>query len=169
MRVTKAVRGYVRKVVLAKVADRLEAAEKAKDAAIKERDDKEAAAKALAEKMIQRFQKEYAAEAAKLGLTWIPDTYGYQGTMIGKNDNTAFSVNVCCNDFEETISSGANAYAYVCAKSKARKRLADVLNGPERIRNAADDAADKLLFELELGKVGKKELDDALKGLEVKV
>lgn len=167
MRVTKAVREYVRKVVLAKVADRLEAAEKAKDAALKARDDKIAAAKALAEKMLPRFQKEYEAEAAKLGLTWVPDTYDYTGKMITKNGNTAFSVSVGGDDFEETISSGANAYASV--KSKERKRLAGVLNGPERIRRAADDAADKLLFELELGKVGKKELDEALKGLEVKV
>lgn len=167
MRVTKAVREYVRKVVLAKVADRLEAAEKAKDAALKARNDKVEAAKALVNRMLPRFQKEYEAEAAKLGLTWVQDTYDYQGNMIAKNGNTAFSVSVCCDDFEETISSGANAYASV--KSKARKRLADVLNGPERIRNAADDAADKLLFELELGKVGKKELDDALKGLEVKL
>lgn len=167
MRVTKAVREYVRKVVLAKVADRLEAAEKAKDAVLKERDDKVAAAKALAEKMLQRLQKEYVAEAAKLGLTWIPDTYSYQGNMTGKNENVAFSVSVCGDDFEETISSNANAYASV--KFKERKRLAGVLNGPDRIRNAADDAADKLLFELELGKVGKKELDEALKGLEVKL
>lgn len=169
MRVTKAVREYVRKVVLAKVAGKLEAAGNAKDAVLKDRDDKVAAAKALAEKMLQRFQKEYAAEAAKLGLTWIPDTYDYQGNMITRNGNTAFSVGVCSDDFEETISSGANAYGYASAKSKACRRVADVLNGPDRIRQAANDAADKLLFELELGKVEKKELDDTLKGLEVKL
>lgn len=167
MRVTKAVREYVRKVVLSKVADRLETAEKIKDAALKDRDDKVAAAKALAERMLTRFQKEYAAEAAKLGLTWIPDTYDYQGKVITRNGNTAFSVSVGCDDFEETISSRANAYASV--KSKVRRSLADILNGPERIRDAAENAADKLLFELELGKVGKKELDEALKGLEVKL
>lgn len=167
MRVTKAVREYVRKVVLSKVADKLEAAEKAKDAAIKERDDKVSAAKALAEKMLQRFNKEYAAEAAKLGLTWIPDMYDYLGNMLEKNGNAAFSVSVGSDDFEETITSGANAYKSV--KSKERKRLDGVLNGPDRIRRAAEDAADRLLFELELGKVGKKELDDTLNELEVKL
>lgn len=169
MRVTKAVREYVHKVVLAKVADKLEAALKAKDAVLKDREDKVAEAKALAEKMLQRLQKEYAAEAAKLGLTWIPDTYDYNGKVLARNGNTAFSVSVCGDDFEETVSLGANAYGCVSAKSKACRRVADVLNGPDRIRRAAEDAADKLLFDLELGKVAKQELDEMLKGLEVKL
>lgn len=167
MRVTGAVREYVRKAVLAKVAGKLEAAEKAKDEAMKERDDKVAAAKALAESMAERFSREYAAEVAKLGLTWIPDTYDWYGKVSEKNGNRAFLANVSSDDFAETVPSNHRASKGV--KSKERKRIADVLNEPERIRQAANDAADKLLFELELGKVGKKELDEALKGLEVKV
>ena len=167
MRVTSAVREYVRKAVLAKVADRLEAAEKAKDEAMKECDDKVAAAKALAEKMAERFSREYAAEAAKLGLTWIPDSYDWYGKVSEKNGNKAFLVLVCSDDFAETVSSNNNAFKGV--KSKERTQRMGVIDGPKRIREAANDAADKLLFDLELGKVAKQELDEMLKELEVKL
>ena len=105
MRVTSAVREYVKKTVLAKVADRLEAAEKARNEAMKERDDKVVAAKDLAEKMAEMFSREFAAEAAsRLGLTWIPDSYDYYGKVSKKNGNRAFIANVCGDDFAETLS-----------------------------------------------------------------
>lgn len=168
MRISAAVRKYVRNAVLAKVKDRVEAAEKARAAAIKERDDKVAAAKALAERLALAYSQEFAAEVAELvGLTWIPDTYDYGGNVAVKNGNKAFVTVVSTDDFAETVTVGNNARKGV--KSDARTRFDDVVSAPDRIREAAEAAADRLLFELELGKVAKKELDEVLGKMEVKL
>ena len=167
MRVTAAVREYVRKVVLEKVRDRLQKAELARGKAIAERDARVAKAREIAEEITKKAQEAFVKRCAKLGLTWVPDTYDWNGNVNEKGGNYALEVRVGQDDFAETMSSNCNAYKAV--KSAERERVEAVCEEPKRIREAAEHAADKLLFELELGKVAKKELDDALKELEVEL
>lgn len=167
MRVTIAVREYVRKVVLAKVADRIKEAEKARDEAMKERDDKVAKAEGLCKKICAEAQEKFVKEAKKLGLTFIPDTY--ECNRVRKGDNLAVYASVDYDDFVETLTSrrdGIKAKSNPCA---ARDEFDRVVGEPARIKDAVTAAADRLLFELELGKVAKKELDEMLKSLEVEL
>lgn len=167
MRVTAAVREYVKKVVLEKVRDRLQKAELARGKAISERDARVAKAREIAEEIAKKAQDAFVKRVAKLGLTWVPDTYDWNGNVNEKGGNYALEVRVGQDDFAETMSSNCNAYKAV--KSVERERVEALYEEPKRIREAAEHAADKLLFELELGKLAKKELDDALNDLEVKV
>lgn len=167
MRVTSTVREYVKKTVLAKVRDRLQKAELAKGEALAGRDAKVAKAREVAKEIADRAQAEFVKRCAKLGLTWVPDTYSYHCKLDEKDGNRAFEVRVGQDDFAETMSS--NCYAHEAVKSAEREAVEKVCDEPHRIRDAANDATDKLLFELELGKVAKKELDEALKDLEVKL
>ena len=167
MRVTSAVREYVKKTVLAKVRDRLQKAELARGKALAERDAKVAKAREIAKELAEKAQKEFVKRAAKLGLKWVPDTYNYNHKLDEKDGNYAFEVCVGADDFAETMSS--NCYAYEAVKSKAREAVEKVCDEPHRIRETAEHAAEKLLFDLELGRVAKKELDEALKDLEVKL
>lgn len=167
MRVTAAVREYVRKTVLEKVRDRLQKAELARGKAISERDARVAKAREIAEEIAAKAQEAFVKRCAKLGLTWVPDSYNYNHKLDEKGGNYAFEVRVGQDDFAETMSSGC--YAYEAVKSEERSRIEAVCKEPARIRETAEAAADKLLFNLELGKVAKKELDEALNDLEVEI
>lgn len=167
MRVTCAVREYVKKTVFAKVEDRIRKAEDAKAKALAERDARVAKAREIAKEIAAKAQEAFAKRCAKLGLTWVSDTYDYNHKLNEKGGNYVFEVRVGQDDFAETMSS--NCYAFEAVKSAEREALEKVCDEPRRIREAANAAADKLLFELELGKVAKKELDEALKDLEVKL
>ena len=167
MRVTSAMREYVRKAVLAKVRDRVQKAEDARAKVLAERDAKVAEARKVAKEIAAKAQEALVKRCAKLGLTWVPDTYNYNHKLDKKDGNYAFDVCVSQDDFAETLSS--NCYAFESVKSAERDEFEKVCGEPHRIREAANDAAEKLLFELELGKVAKKELDEALKDLEVEV
>lgn len=167
MRVTCAVREYVKKAVLAKVRDRIQKAEDAKEKALAERDAKVAEAREIAKEIAAKAQDAFAKRCAKLGLTWVPDYYDYNHKLVERGGNYAFATCVERDDFAETMSS--NCYAYRAVKSDARDAVEKVCKEPSRIREAVNDAAEKLLFELELGKVAKKELDEALKSLEVEL
>lgn len=167
MRVTSAVREYVKKAVLAKVRDRLQKAELARGEALTARDAKVAKARKVAEEIAAKAQDAFAKRCAKLGLTWVPDTYDYYHRLDKRGGNYAFEVRVGQDDFAETMSS--NCYAYEAVKSAERDGFEKVCDEPRRIREAANAAADKLLFDLELGKVAKKELDEMLGGLEVEI
>lgn len=167
MRVTKAVREYVHQAILAKVADRIKLAEDASAAVEAARNDKIEKAKKLCEKMCAETQARFAKEVKKtLGLTLIPEIYGYSGSIIGANLVVRADVNR--DDFVETLTTrnSIEAKNHPCA---ARDEYDKIVSGPYRIRSAAAAAADKLLFELELGKVAKGELDELLQSLEVKV
>lgn len=166
MRVTSAVREYVRKAVLAKVAGRIEAANKAKEAAEADRNARVAKAKALCERVCAEAQAKFVKEARKLGLTFVADSYDW-ASNVTKDGNYAVKAEVGADDFVETMTRDCYAAKHVpCA---AREKYYELLDEPKRIKEAATQAADKLLFELELGKVAKKELDEALKDLEVKI
>lgn len=167
MRVTNAVRVYVKKVVLGKVAGHILKAEEAKAKAVANRDAKVARAREIAGEVAMKAQDAFVKRVAKLGLTWVPDTYNYNHKPDKKGGNYAFAISVGTDDFAETMSS--NCYAYKAVKSEERDRVEAVCKEPERIREVAGQVADKFLFELELGKVAKKELDEALNDLEVKV
>lgn len=165
MRVTCAVREYVRKAVLAKVEGKLRAAVDAAEEAKAAHAGKIEKAKELCEKLCAEAQAKFVKEAKKLGLTFIPDAYDWRGVKEG--ENCAFVTNMDSDDFVETVSRGSLAARHnPCA---AREEFYDILGEPKRIKEAAEHAADKLLFELELGKVAKKELDGLLKELEVEL
>lgn len=167
MRVTSAMREYVRKAVLAKVRDKVQKAELAKGKALAERDAKVAKAREIAKELAEKAQEAFVKRCARLGLTWVPDTYNYHHKLDEKGGNRAFDVQAGHDDFAETLS--ANCYAHDAVKCAERDAFEKVCDEPRRIREAAGQAADRLLFELELGKVAKKELDEALKCLEVEV
>lgn len=166
MRVSAAVREYVRKAVLAKVADKLKAAEEAAKVAKDNRDYKVEKAKELCKRLCAEAQAKFVKEVKKLGLTFIADAYRSDGS-VDRNVNTAVTADVGHDSFVETLASrGLKAK---CNPSAARDEFDRVVGEPERIRSAANAAADRLLFELELGKVAKGELDGLLKELEVEL
>ena len=168
MRVTCAVREYVRKAVLAKVAGKLEAAEDAKAAAVAARDAKVEKAAKLCERICAEAQEKFVKEAKrKLGLTFIPDSYSCWNDNVEKGGNRAIYETIDASDFAETMSGDCSAAKHnPCAD---RDKFDRIVSKPARIRDAAIAAADKLLFELELGKVAKSELDGALKDLSVEI
>lgn len=167
MRVTCAVREYVRKAVLAKVAGRLKVAEEAKEAATAARDEKVERARKLCEKLCAETQAKFVKEAKKLGLTFIPDSYVSWSGRIEKGGNRVIRADVDSDSFAETVSENCSAARHnPCA---ARDEFEKIAGEPDRIRKAANAAADRLLFELELGKVAKGELDRLLKELEVEL
>lgn len=165
MRVTCAVREYVRKAVFAKVQERYDAAEKAADAAEGEYAAKVKEAHELAKKLAADAQAKFEKAVERLGLTWIRKTYDWTGRP--SDDRAAIKAGVDDDDFAETA--GPNSTEAKANPSAVRDRIAKLAAEPGRIKAAAKMAADKLLFELELGKVAKKELDEALKGLEVEL
>lgn len=168
MRVTAAMREYVRKAVLAKVAGKIEAAEKAAKAAEAARTDKFEEAEALCERLRAEAQAKFVKEVKKLGLTFIPDSY-WNG-KVKDGGNVAIRAGIELDDFVETITMASrDSLKAKCNPCAEREKFYELLDEPERIREAAKQAADKLLFELELGKVAKKELDETLNGLEVKL
>lgn len=168
MRVTCAVREYVRKAVLAKVADQIKAAEDVAKAAKADRDDKIEKAKKLGRKLCEETQEKFVKEVKKLGLTFIPDSYSHWNNTVEKNANVVMDVHVDVDDFIETLTrhEGLMAECNPCAERDEFNRIMDE---PARIKAVADETADRLLFELELGKVAKGELDSLLKDLEVAV
>lgn len=166
MRVTCAVREYVRKAVLAKVAGRLKTAEEAKEAATAARDEKVEKAVKLCEKLCAETQAKFVKEAKKLGLTFISDSYSWSG-RIEKGGNRVIRAAAGSDDFAETVSENCSAARH--NPCKVRDEFEKIAGEPDRIRKAANAAADRLLFELELGKVAKGELDRLLKELEVEL
>lgn len=168
MRVTCAVREYVRKAVLAKVSAQIEAAEKAKEAAKAARAAKVAKAEALCDRICADANAKFIKEAKKLGLTFISDSYRNWSEEVEKDANRAVAANVGIDDFVETFTS-RNDMKAKCNPCAERDEFDRIVGEPARIRGAATAAADRLLFELELGKVAKNELDGMLKELEVKI
>lgn len=167
MRVTGAVREYVRKAVLSKVADRLKEAEEAKEAAVAARDAKVEKAEELCRRICAEAQAKFAREAKKLGLTFIPDSYNSYTDKVTEGGNRAVVAAVGCDDFVETVA--RNSLAARHNPSAGRERFYEIVDEPKRIREAAEQAADRLLFELELGKIAKKEMDELLEKLEVEI
>lgn len=160
-------REYVKKAVLDKVADRLKAAEDAAEQARATRDDEVATAGELCKRICAEAQAKFAREVKKLGLTFIPDSYVSYSGEVNEGGNLVVTASVDCDDFVETAT--RNGMAARHNPSARREGFYRLLDEPGRIRDAAEAAADRLLFELELGKVAKKELDGALQGLEVKI
>jgi uncharacterized phage protein gp47/JayE len=151
---------YIRKCVEKKVADKIDAAEKAK----KDRIDKDAkalkAVKDYAASLIPEASKKVAAFAKKQGLVWFDHTPAWHG--INEDVNVAFSVNVDASDFEETNTSDYNTTA-------ARKMRVELEEEPKRIRKAVNDAVNAIVFSLELGKVKKAELEELIASTEVEL
>lgn len=160
MRVTNTMKDYIRKCVEKKVADKLDAAEKAK----KDQGDKDQkalnAVKEYAESLIPEATKKVVAFAKKQGLTWFDHVPSWHG--INENDNVAFSVIIDSSDFEETN-------PYDCNTSAARNSRREIERGPERIRKAVNDAVNAIVFSLELGKVKKAELEELIASTEVEL
>lgn len=168
MRVTSAAKAYVRKAVLAKVADRIKAAEDAAAAATASREEKVEKARKLCEKLCAEAQAKFVKEVKKLGLTFIPDLYRWNGD-VEKGGNLMVEIDVDRDDFVETLTASRDAEVARCNPCAEREEFCRIADEPSRIRDAANAAAEKLLFELELGKVAKGELNKLLEDLEVEV
>ena len=164
MKVTKAVREYVTRIMNQKVAARKEKAEKAFEELTEARKSRIRAVKAFAERQILAVHEKVVKEAKRLGLTWIPDETCWDGGV--KDRNVSVKPDVDSSDFVETTEYPVNQKRY---PSPVRDEYVAARELPGRIQRAAEAATDKLLFELELGKVAKQELDGILDGLEVKL
>ena len=167
MRVTSSVKEYVKKAVLDKVADKIAEAEKAAEAVKLERREKVRKAKEIGERICEEAQEKFAKEVkSKVGLTLIRDMVNWQGVK-EPNANRVIKIECDRNDFQETVDCDivlAQAYP-----NKERDASNKVIYAPNKIREAAEHAANKILFELEVGKLAKKELDNILDNLEVQI
>ena len=167
MRVTSSVKEYVKKAVLDKVADQIAEAEKASEAAKLERREKIRKAAEIGERICKEAQEKFAKEVkSKVGLTLISDMVKWNGEIEPKA-NHGIILKVDRNDYQETVDCDivlAKAYP-----NKEREKTDKVIHAPNKIREAAEHAANKILFELEVGKVAKKELDNILENLEVQI
>ena len=167
MRVTSSVKEYVKKAVLDKVADQIAKAEKASEAAKLERREKIRKAKEIGERICEEAQEKFAKEVkSKVGLTLISDMVKWNGEIEPKA-NRVITLKCDRNDYQETVDCDmilAKAYP-----NKERDASDKVIYAPGKIREAAENAANKILFELEVGKLAKKELDNILDNLEVQI
>jgi len=160
MRVTKDMKTYIHDCVEKKVADKLAAAEKAR----KDQDERDSKAlKAVedyAKSLIPEATRKVIAFAKKQGLTWFEHKPQWHG--VDKDVNIALSECVDSNDFEELNT-------YDCNKSAARKMRKELEEEPGRIGKAVDKATNAIVFSLELGKVGKAELEELIASTEVEL
>lgn len=167
MRVTSSVKEYVKKAVLDKVADKIAAAEKASEAAKLELSEKIRKAKEIGERICEEAQAKFAKEIkSKVGLTLINDMVKWNGEIEPKA-NHVIMLKCDRNDYQETVSCDlvlAKAYP-----NKERDASDKVIHAPNKIREAAEHAANKILFELEVGKLAKKELDNIIENLEIQI
>jgi uncharacterized phage protein gp47/JayE len=149
---------YIRERMEKKVADKIAAAEKAKNDLIEKDEKALKAVKAYAEFLIPEATKKVIAFAKKQGLTWFDHTPSWYG--INEDINLALSVSVDSSDFEETNTSDRNTAA-------ARKVRRELEEAPKRIKKAVNDAVNAIVFSLELGKVKKAELEELIASTEV--
>jgi len=150
MKVTKLVREYVHGQALAKVKAELESAKRRAKQVADDLLSRREQVRKYAEKLCLECEDKVDKYARQLGLTPIREVGGCRNRII--------SVNINEYDFEESYPQG---------DSPKRKAVEEILDEPERIEEAAKKAADELLFNLELGKVARKEIDFELAKLEV--
>lgn len=166
MRVTKAVRLYVEKVLMDKVRIPLDEAVRRKEAERKRRDELVKRVRDIATKKFAQAHASLVKEWARLGLTWVSDTYTYSGNRTDKQ-NVSFETAVGECDFAELMS--CDTHAAKAHPNKVREEYRRLCAEPQRIRDAVSAAADKICFDLEIGAVAKRELDKLLKETEVKL
>ena len=163
MRVTQMMRNYIHSLVMAKVQGKFDAAE----AAAMKLDAKNRAAMqevtAYANSLLPELTKKVAAFAAKKGLTWLDHRYAYDGTPY-QHTNYAFAE--CVSDCGNYVETSVNCKQDKFAKCRAED---EIRNEPQRIKDAVDRAVASICFDLELGKTKKAELEELIKGYEVKL
>jgi hypothetical protein len=153
-------KNYIRKCVEKKVADKLAAAEKAKEDQAEKDSKAIKAVEDYAKSLIPDATKKVVAFAKKQGLTWLerkPSRYDFH-----RDANIVFSVNVDSYDFEETN-------PHECNTSAARNPRREIAAAPGRINKAVNEAVDAIVFSLELGKVKKAELEELIASTEVEL
>lgn len=163
MRMTMSMKKYVEDQIFAKVKDQYDAAQAASKALKKRREEEIEAVQAYAQTLIEGFTAKVAAFAKKkFGLHFIEfEPRGYYDTH--DRPNELFDTNVSESDFHETRDTGR----FDEETSVHRKADLEVFNEPARIADAAKKASDRLIFEFELGKRAKSELDKAIEEAKV--
>lgn len=161
MRVTQYMRDHVKSLLMKKVQSRYDAAGAAWKAAEKERHDLLDEVRRYASGLAERSSAQVAAFAARRGLTWILEERDWKGRVEGPN--LAFGVDVGADDFRETASSPR------CRDEAKWKARQEIEGEPKRILDAVQKAADAVCFALELGKVGKAELEGLIEETEVEL
>ena len=160
MRVTNTMKSYIRECVEKKVADKIDAAEKAKEAQAEKDSKALKAVEDYAKSLIPDVTKKVAAFAKKQGLTWLEHTPSWRG--INEDINYLFSVRVDSYDFEETN-------PHDCNKTALRNAHKEIEDEPGRIKKAVNRAVNAIAFSLELGKVKKAELEELIASTEVEL
>ena len=167
MRVTSSVKEYVKKAVLDKVAGQIAEAEKASEAAKLEIREKICKATEIGERICKEAQEKFAKEVkSKVGLTLIRDMVKWNGE-IEPEANQVIMLKCDRNDYQETV--GCDLVLAKAYPNKERDASDKVIYAPNKIREAAEHAANKILFELEVGKLAKKELDSIIENLEIQI
>lgn len=164
MRMTLSMKRYIENQVFAKVKARYDAAQEASKALKKRREEEIEAVQAYAKSLIEGFTAKVAAFAKKkFGLHFVEsEPRGYYDAH--DRPNELFNAEVCCSDFHETRDTGRFDKE---TTSVHRKADLEVFNEPARIADAAKKVSDRLIFEFELGKRAKSELDKAIEEAKV--
>lgn len=162
MRMTLSMKQYVENQVFAKVKDQYDAAQAASKALKKRREEELKAVSEYANGLIVGLTAKVAAFAAKkFHLHFVETERSCWGP---DKPNELFSSNVGETDFLETKDSGRYNEEEM---NPYRRADLEVYEEPGRIAAAAKRASDKLIFEFELGKRAKSELDKAIAECEV--
>lgn len=157
MRVTNAMRDYIRDLVAKKVEGRLAAAVKARSEYDDALNKAKKAVRDYAESLVPALTEKVAKFAKARGLTYLAHEYGYSGKEYD-DPNAAFAVSLCNEDYEETSSN-----------CRTPSEVAKIRNEPDRINKAVDKATNAVVFALELGKVKKAELEELIASTEVEL
>lgn len=166
MRVSKAVREYVRKFIYAKTKPALDKAIEAADAARKERTRQLDEIRGIIRSVHESAHERIVKELKKKGYTWVREAC-YYGRLDPKEPNLSFSVEL--DSDKDIVETAVNSYVKEKYPCKKRDEYDRIVHKPNEIEVKIDDTVQKFLFELELGKVAKDELDQALNNLEVDI
>ena len=158
MRVTNAMRAYIRDLVAEKVEKRLAAAVKAKAEYDNALDEAGKAVRDYAESLVPAMTEKVAKYAKARGLTYLDHEYDYAGRKRAEA-NAAFKVILDSDDYMETASGPVDV----------PPEVAKLRSEPGRINRAVDRAADAIVFALEVGKARKADLEELIAGTEVKL
>lgn len=166
MRVSKAVREYVHKFIYAKAKPAIDEANEAVDAANEERRRQKEEIRKIIKSVYESAHERVVKELKKKGYTWIPETC-YYGGFDPKEPNLSFSVELDTD--KDIVETATNSYVKAKYPCKKRDEYDRIVGRPREIEAKVEDTVQKFLFELELGKVSKNELDQALNNLEVDI
>lgn len=161
MRVTKTIRTYIYNRILEKAKDKLDEAQKRANAQDAEDDKNLKLIEAYADSLCAEMTSKVEAFAKKKGYTWRHHSFLADGTRTPYT-NSAFVSNIRESAFEELYRNSFNDNAGYKNRTKINEE-------PERILTAVKAAADKIVFDLELGNTDKSKFEKLLDSINLEI